>query len=322
MVAAFAAGALAGSLNVFGQPQGKVWRIGYLGGTTSDAFPSELAALRAGLHDQGYTEGKNLVIEFRWADGKTERLPALAAELVGSRVDLMVVDGSTGNRVAQKATTTIPIVMVGVADPVGDGLVKSLGRPGGNITGLSSMSLDISPKYLELLRGMVPRLARVAVLTDPGAISHSAILQSIQNAARKIGVTLLPVSAATPQEIDKAFALMNKEKAGAMIVASSPLFVQQRGQIAALAAAQRLPAVASFPVYAEAGLLMTYGMNRTESYRYLATYVARILKGAKPADLPVEQPTRIDLVINRGTAKALGLTIPQSLLISAERVID
>ena len=322
LVIALGASALAAPFGAFAQQQGKVWRIGYLGTTRSDAFASELAALRAGLREHGYEEGRNLVFDERWAESNYERLPVLAAELVAARVDVIVASGTPGTRAARQATATIPIVMVLAADPVGAGLVQSLARPGGNITGQSNLLGDISHKYLEMLRSMVSKLSRVAVLVNPNNAGNAAILKNVQAAAPKLGMSVVPCSAGSAPEIEKAFLQMVKEKAGAVIVAGDGFFIQQRHQIAALAAAHRLPAIGSYGTLAEAGLLMTYGVDSIDNFRRLATHVSKILKGAKPADLPVEQPTKFELVINGKTAKTLGLKIPNSLLVSADKVIE
>jgi putative ABC transport system substrate-binding protein len=322
LVIALGAGALSSPFTLYAQPQTKVWRVGYLGTTTPDAFAPEVAALRAGLREQGYEEGRNLVFDARWADGNYERLPALAAELVAARVDVIVANGTPGTRAARQATAAIPIVMIFAADPVGAGLVISLARPGGNITGQSNLIGDISPKYLELLRSMVPKLTRVALLVNPNNAGMTAVLKNVQAAAPTLGMSVVPCFAGTAPEIDKAFLLMVKEKAGAVIVGGDGFFLQQRRQIAALTAAHRLPALGAYATLAEAGVLMSYGVDSVDNFRRLATHASKILKGAKAADLPVEQPTKIELVINGKTAKALGLKIPQSLLVMADKVIE
>lgn len=278
-------------------------------------------AFPRGLRELGYVEGKNLLIEFRWAD-KMELLPVFAAELVQLKVDVIVSIGTPATRAAQKATATIPIVFGSSGDPVGTGLVKSLARPGGNITGLSNLSADIAPKRLEMLLTIVPKLSRVAVLVNPSNPANIKNLEGLEAAGQKRGVKILRADARTPQEIDDAFSLIRQQNAGALVVSLEPLFQQQKSQIAELTAKHRLPSMAAYREYAEAGGLMSYGSNLTEIFQRTATYVDKILKGAKPADLPVEQPTKFELVINRKTAKALGLTIPQSLLISADKVIE
>jgi putative ABC transport system substrate-binding protein len=321
---ALGAGALAAPFGSFAQQQGKIWRVGFLSlrprpaSLDSDVF----GAFRLGMSELGYVEGKNLLIEWRFADNKYERLPALAAELVQMKVDVIVVAGAQDISAAQKATSMIPIVMATAPDPVGSGFVKTLARPGGNITGLSNVSAEVSPKHLEMLLGMVPKLSRVAVLVNPANSSHAMVLKSVQSAAQRTSSKILPVEARTAPEIEKAFSAMAREKAGAVIVARDALFNQQVRQIAELAAKNRLPTISGMREYVEAGGLMSYGASVTDQFRRAATYVDKIFKGAKPGDLPVEQSTKFELLINRKTAKALGLTIPQSLLISADKVIE
>jgi putative ABC transport system substrate-binding protein len=300
----------------------KIPRIGYLSPRSRlDPLPYDRAFLR-GMGELGYVEGKNMVIEWRFADGAYERLPALAAELVRLDVDVIVAQSSSAIRAAQKATTTIPIVFPSTGDPVGSGFVASLARPGGNITGLSNTNLDVSAKLLELLIAMAPRLSRVAVLGNPGSSTHSAILRSVQAAAlTRVGVRVLSVEARTREEIERSFVLMTQERADGVIVAADAFLNAQAGHIAPLALKHRLPSISQPRVYAEAGGLMSYGQNTAESYRHAATYVDKILKGAKPADLPVEQPTKFELVVNLKTAKALGLKIPESIRIRADEVI-
>jgi len=324
LIIAFGAGALTAPFASFAQQQGKIWRVGFL---SQRARPDSLdsgaiSELRRGMRELGYVEGKNLNIEWRFADGKAERLPGLAAELAQMKVGIIVAVGSLATSAAQRATTTIPIVMVSVSDPVGIGLVKSLARPGGNITGLSDLLGDISSKHLELLLGMVPRLTRVAVMVNPVNGSNATILKNIQVAAQRTAVKILPVEIERSQNIEKAFSLMIKDKVGAVIVASDGLFFQQASQIAKLAAKNRLPTISWVREYVEAGGLMSYGANITDLYWRSATYVDKIFKGAEPGDLPVEQPTKFELVINGKTAKALGLNIPQSLLVMTDKVIE
>ena len=316
-------GALAAPLVSFAQQRpAKVARIGYLDGTSASASASRVEALRAGLRDLGYVEGKNIVIEFRWAEGKYERLPGLAAELVQLKVDVIVAATTPDIQAARQATTTIPIVMGTTPDPVGAGFVASLSRPGGNVTGLSSLNVDVSSKYLELLRVAVPKLSRVAVLVNPGQPQHPDILKNIQASAKTTGVNLSPLQASTASQIEAAFGAMTRERAGALIVLADPFFNTQRRRIEELAAKNRLPTMFGTWEGAEAGGLMSYGENPAEPFRRAATYIDKILKGAKPADLPVEQPTQIELVINLKTARAIGLTIPQELLFRADRVIQ
>jgi putative ABC transport system substrate-binding protein len=311
-------------LACFAQQQGKIWRVGFLSlrsrpaSLESDTF----GAFSNGMRELGYVEGKNLVIEWRFADNKYERLPDLAADLVRLKVDVIVTAGPAATSAAQKATTTIPIVFGGANDPVGSGFVKSLARPAGNITGLSNVSVEMSPKLLEMLLSTMPKLSRVAVLMNPSNSGHATMLKNVQAAAQKANVKVLPVEARTPQEIETGFSVMTKENAKAVIVVRDALFNQQVRQIAELAAKNRLSSIAQIREYVDAGGLMSYGPSITDSYRRAATYVDKIFKGAKPGDLPVEQPTKFELLINRKTAKALGLTVPQSLLISADKVIE
>ena len=296
--------------------------IGFLGFGTASASANRVEALRAGLRELGYVEGKNLVIEWRFADNKVERLPRMASELVRLKVDVIVAQGAPAISAAQKATTTIPIVIGSTADPVGSGFVKSLAHPGGNTTGLSTASGDVSSKYLEMLLSMVPKVSRVAVLMNPDSASQFPILKIVQATAQKTNLRILSVEARTPAEIDNAFSVMIRENAQALIVLRDALFNQQVHQIAELATKSRLPSITAVREYVEAGGLMSYGTSLSDAIRRAATYVDKILKGAKPGDLPVEQPTKFELFINRRTAKALGLTIPQSLLISADKVIE
>jgi len=279
-------------------------------------------AFRAGLRDLGYVEGKNIVIEYRWTEGNYARLPDLAAELVRSKVDVLVTNGTPGARAAQQATTTIPIVMANVGDPVGFGFVKSLARPEGNMTGFSNQSSEFVGKQLELLLEVAQTSTRVAVLGNPGNSSHVTALKNIQAAARRTGTMILPLDARTPQEIEAAFSKMVRQKSGAVIILPEVLFIEHKRKIAELLMKTRLLSIMTFREQVEAGGLMSYGSDFSSLYIRAATYVDKILKGAKPGDLPVEQPTKFELTINRKTAKALGVTIPRSLLIAADKVIE
>ena len=320
LVIALGAGALIAPLACFAQQQrSKVARIGLLEPGSISANRRE--ALIGGLRELGLVEGKNILIEYRWADGKYERLPALAAELVQMKVDVIVASANA-IRAAQQATTTIPIVMVTTADPVGSGFIASLARPGRNITGLSAIATDLSSKYLELLRAAVPKLSRVTVLVNPDHSIHPEFLKRIQATEKTNSVTISPVEASTASQIEPAFSAMKQERAGALIVLPDPFFSAQARRIAELAAQQRLPTMFSTREPVESGGLMSYGRNSAEQYYRAATYVDKILKGAKPGELPVEQPTKIELVINLKTAKAIGLTIPQELLLRADKVIE
>jgi putative ABC transport system substrate-binding protein len=325
LLIALGASLLAGPFGSFAQQPGKIWRIGFLSSVsrpTTSGSDNPFGAFLQGMRELGYVEGKNVVIDWRFADGRVEDLPGLAAELIQSKVDVILAAGTPATSAAQKATATIPIVMGPVGDPIGSGFVKSLARPGGNITGISNLTGDVGAKYLEILLSMVPKLSRVAVLMYPANSSHDTILKSVRAAGGKNGVEVVSMAARTPQEIENAFSMMTKDKSGAVIVAPDQYFLQQRSQIAALAIKNRLPSILNNREYAEAGGLCSYGVNVTDQYRRAATYVDKILRGAKPGDLPVEQPTEFQLFINRKTAKALGLTIPQSLLISADKVIE
>ncbi len=297
-------------------------RIGWLSTGSPASHSNLLAAFREGLQQLGYLEGQNVAIEYRWAEGRLGRLPELAAELVRLKVDVIVAAGTPGVLAAKQATPTIPIVMAVGGDPIGSGAVASLARPGGNVTGLSNLAEDLIGKLLELLKGAVPRASRVAVLLNPANPVHATFWRETETAARVLGVRLLRLEAREPNEFDGVFAAMIRDRAGAAVVLPDPMFLTERRRLADLAAKSRLPAIYGFREHAEAGGLMSYGVNLRESYRRAATYVDKILKGAKPADLPVEQPTRFELVINMKTAKALGLTFPPSIMVRADQVIQ
>jgi putative ABC transport system substrate-binding protein len=324
LLIALGLGALAVPLASVAQQQNKIWRVGFLALRHVDFVDTDYyyGPFRQGMRELGYIEGRNLAIEWRSAEGRAERLPALVADLVQLKVDVIVTAGSAATSAAQQATSALPIVMATTPDPVGSGFVESLLRPGANITGLSNLSVDINRKHLEIMLSIIPRLSRVAVLINPTNSSHAAILKSTQDAARKLDIKVLPAEARTPQEIERAFSAMARERAGAVIIAIDAFFIQQGRQIAQLAAKQRLPSMAGSREYVEAGGLMSYGQNLADNYRRAATYVDKILKGARPGDLPVEQPTTFELFINRKTAKTIGLAIPQELLLRADRVIE
>ena len=324
LLVALGASVIAAPLSSFAQQQGKVWRVGILA-TRSRPASLEATAFNQflrGMRELGYIEGKNLQVEFRWAEAKHESLPGLAAELVQLKVDVIVAAGAQDIDAARKATSTIPIVMATSSDPLVDGFAKTLAHPGGNITGLTNSTVDISPKLLELLLSMVPKLSHLGVLVNPVNSSHADVLKSVQSAAQKMSINVFHVQARTAAEIEQAFSTMLRAKAGGVLVPRDGFFVQQVGQIAKLAAKHRLPSISGYRQYADAGGLMSYGQSADESFRRAATYVDKIFRGAKPSDLPIEQPTTFELVINGRTAKALGLTIPQSLLISADKVIE
>jgi putative ABC transport system substrate-binding protein len=305
------------------QPR-KVPRVGYLSpGSPSDPLRQRrFEAFRQGLRELGYVEGQNIAIEPRWAEGKYDQYSALAADLVRLKVDVIVAVGGRATQDAQQATRTIPIVMSVVIDPLGSGLVASLARPGGNVTGLTIMASDLVGKQFEVLKEVVPKVSRVALLWNPANPGSAPQLREAEAAARALGVRLQTLEARVPQEIDSAFAAMTRERAGALVVLGDAIFVNQRRQIAELAMKNRLPAISFAREHAEAGGLMAYGANFLDLERRAATFVDKILKGAKPADLPIEQPSKFELVINLKTAKTLGLTIPRSLLQRADEVIQ
>ncbi len=315
---------LAAPLAVEAQQAAKIARIGWLAVNLA-AAPRLEEAFRQGLRDLGYVEGRNVVIEYRDAEGKPERLPALAAELVALKVDVIVAPNTPQALAAKQATRTLPIVFSFVADPVASGLVTSLARPGGNVTGLSSLTPELVGKRLELLTQAVPGVSRVAVLWQPGFQGERTdkdMLKGADVAARALGVRLQFVEAQDPADIDRAFSDMTRARAGALTLLGSTMFITERRRLVDLAAKNRLPAVYARREYVDAGGLMSYGSNIADLFRRTAIYVDKILKGAKPADLPVEQPTKFELVINLKTAKALGLTIPPSLLGRADEVIQ
>ena len=315
---------LAGPLGVEGQAPPKEPRVGYLSiGSASD--PRRVAisdAFRQGLHDLGYIENKNISIETRFAEGDYDRLPGLAVELVRLRVDVIAAYSTPAVKAALGATRTIPIVMSGVVDPVATGLVVSLGRPGGNVTGLSLMAPEIVGKQMQLLKELVPKLSRVAVLWNPANPSGAPQLREAEVAARMLRVRLQPLEARNSNDLDRAVAAMTREGAGGIIVIVDGVFIDSRTHIAHLAEKARLPAVYGLREHVETGGLMFYGASPVDQSRRVAGFVDKILKGAKPADLPIEQPTTFELVINLKTAKALGLTIPQSILIRADEIIQ
>jgi putative ABC transport system substrate-binding protein len=306
------------------QPPAKIPRVGFLSpSSVSDPRTSRyFQAFRQGLRDAGWAEGQNIVIESRWAEGKYNRLPALAAELVRLEVAVIVTYGGAATQATRQATRTIPIVMAVVQEAVSTGLVSSLAHPGGNITGTSSMSPELVQKELQILKELVPKVSRIALLGNPAQPGHGPQLRHAQDAARELGVSVRVLEARDPSEIDKAFAVMTAERASAVVVLPDSMLLDHRTRIANLAIQGRLPMVSAIADHAEAGGLLAYGPSIVDTFHRAATYVDRILKGAKPGDLPVEQPTKFELIINLKTAKALGLTIPPSLLLRADQVIE
>ena len=316
-------GLLAAPLAAEAQPAGKEPRIGFLSVTSPSDRPPLLDAFRQGLRELGWVEGQNIVIDYRYAEDRDDRLPGLAAELVRLKVDLIVSWGTQGVTAAKNATETIPIVMIAVRDPVGTGLIASLVRPGGNVTGVSGYAgLEIVAKQLVLLKETVPKIRRVAILSNPANAYHQLAIRELTVAARSLGVQLQLLEARGPNEFDGAFAAMAKERVGALLVLSDAVLNSHRTRLADLAARSRLPAAYGVRESVEAGGLMSYGPSFLDLFRRAATYVDKILKGAKPADLPVEQPTEFELVINLKTAKALGLEVPPTLLARADEVIE
>jgi len=299
----------------------RIARIGFLSPTAASSNTDRVDAFRAGLRELGYEEGKNLAIEFRWADERYDRLPGLAAELVSLRVDVIVTAGTPAIRAVKEATTTIPVVMATSGDPVGFGFVASLARPGGNITGSSNFAAELSAKLLELLKESVPGAQRVAVLLNPENSVNERSLQAIDGIARSLKVGLRRYEVRGADAITAAFSAMARDRVEAVVLPEDDFLNANRRAIADLATKQRLPA-AGRKEFAEAGGLIGHGVNFLDLYRQAATFVDRILKGAKPADLPVEQPTKFELVINLKTAKTLGLTIPPSILARADHVIQ
>ena len=303
------------------QPLTKHSRIGFLNVGTPATSPARQEVFRQGLRDLGYLEGKNIVIEWRYAEGKLDRLPALAAELVRLKVDVIVTGGGISTRSAKDATVTIPIVMTQDIDPVGNGFVASLARPGGNITGLSTLAPEISGKQMELLKEIVPKFARVAVLgttTNPGT---AQALKETELAAGAFKVQLQYLDVLGSKDIDTGFQTASKARADAVLVLISSVLNTHRAPVVNLAVKSRLPVIYPFPEFVEAGGLISYGVSFADLWRRAATYVDKILKGAKPADLPVEQPTKFELIINLKAAKQIGLTIPPNVLVRADKVI-
>jgi putative ABC transport system substrate-binding protein len=316
------AGAVAVPLGAGAQQTGKVWRVGYLAAGAGSENLTYLNAFRQGLRDLGYVEGRSITIDYRWGEGKYERLPKLADEFVHMKVDVIVAANAPSAQAAKEVTTTIPIVMTVLVDPAVAGLVASLARPGGNITGLSMIAPDLVGKHLELLKEMVPKISLVAVLGNPANPGTAPQLREAKAAAQALGLQLQVVEARGPSELDGAFAAMTRARAEAVLVLVDAMFGDQREKIANFAIKSRLPAVSGLTRHAQAGDLLAYGASRVDVYRRAATYVDKIIKGAKPADLPIEQPSKFELVINLKTAKALGLTIPPSLLLRADQVIE
>jgi putative ABC transport system substrate-binding protein len=312
--------AVGAPLTGWAQPATKAPRVGVVGERgPADPF---LEAFRQGLRELGYTEGHNIVVEYRYAHGMIDRVPKLTADLVRLEVDVIVVGGTESARAARTVTATVPLVFVLPGDPVGSGLVASLARPGGNATGMSTLLPELTRKHLELLKGAAPKASRFAVLKNPASPIHPPAVNAAQEAARALAVELKVFEVREANEFAQAFSAMTAWRAGALLVLSDPFFGTQLGQVSRLARENRLPAIYVRKEFAEAGGLLAYGPSFPDNWRRAATYVHKILTGARPADLPVEQPAKVELVINMRTANALGLTIPRSLLVQADQVIE
>ncbi len=303
------------------QNRARVRRIGYLIASTGSDFPMLHGALRSGLRDLGYVDGENIEIVVRSAQGSADRFPALVAELVKHQVDVIFAANTPAAIAAKAAIPSTPVVFAGVGDPVGAELVKSLARPAGNVTGIALLTPELTPKRLALLKEFAPAIARVAILWNANIKGHSQELEDLKGLSHSLQMQLLPVAVQRPEDFEAAFASMTRDRADGLVVLASPLHHRNIRQIAELALKHTLPAVCEFSEFAEVGGLMVYGPSWPDMYRHAATYVARILEGAKPGDLPVEQPTKIEMVVNLTTANALGLGIPQSILLRVDRKI-
>ena len=312
---------LAAPLYVRAQQRGKAYRIGFVWDSPT-VWPHALEAFRQGLRALGWIEGQNIVIEYRWAEGRFDRLPGLIAELIRLKVDLIVAPTSIYTGAAKQATSTIPIVFVSHADPIGSGHVASLARPGGNATGLTIIMSETMVKSLELLKATIPGLTRVAVIWDPATPSHAPGLKAVEAVARTLDLQLQTLAVRSATEFDGAFSAIVHEHAGAVLVLSTPLYMGESKRLADLALTHKLPTMFGPREHVEAGGLLSYGPDRADLYRRAAAYVDKILKGANPAELPVQQATKFELVLNLKTAKALGLTIPQSVILRADEVIQ
>jgi putative ABC transport system substrate-binding protein len=318
-----AAAAIAAPLDTQAQQAGKIYRIGFLSYASYAAAPAFVEAFRQGLRELGWVEGQNVIIDYRFAEGRLDRLPELAAELVGLKVDIILAPQGPAAVAAKNATAIIPIVMASVTDPVGLGLTASLAHPSRNITGLTyGVGVDTHSKQLELLRETVPQISRVAVLSNPANPAHALAMTNVQVAAQALRVELQLLEARGPDEFDGAFANISKERVGALVVLADAALGLGRTRLADFAARNRLPSMGGLREDAEAGGLMSYGPNVPDLYRRAAAFVDKILKGAKPADLPVEQPTKFELVVNLKTAKAIGIIIPQSILLRTDEVLE
>jgi putative ABC transport system substrate-binding protein len=313
--------ALGAPLAAIAQQKDKVWRVGFLGASSASRTTTLIDALRAGLREQGYVEGLNMVIEFRWADGEYERLPRLASELVELKVDLIVAQATAGARAAKEATSTVPIIMPSITDPVANGLVTNLARPGENITGMTYFAPELAAKQLELLKEVAPRIKRAGALSNPGNPAIETQYAAMEGAAKVLGLALERFDVRRPGEFPDAISAMTRGRVDAIVIMDDPLFYTNVKNIADLVANQRLPSV-GFKEFAEAGGLMAYGIDRPEMWRRVGIFVDKIFKGARPGDLPVERATKFEMTVNLKTAKTLGFHIPQPILIRADKVIQ
>ena len=321
LLIAFGAGALAAPVALFAQQPLKVYRVGWLGTGSSSGDQDFIDDVKNVLHDMGYRDGKNVVFERRDADFRPERLAGLAAELVALNPDVIIAGATPGTQAVKQATATIPIVMLNVADPVGAGFVASLAHPGGNITGVANLGLDMASKPLELLHTVVPKATQIAVLITSNPV-HPAIANEIVKAGNALGLTVLPIKAGSLDQLESAFHSMARQRVQALVVVSDSFTILNRKRIAELAAENKLPAIYSYSAHVEAGGLLSYGPNPRNLHRVVASYIDKILKGAKPGDLPVEQPSEFELVINLKAAKALGITFPQEIRLRADQTIE
>jgi ABC-type uncharacterized transport system substrate-binding protein len=321
LVLAIGGGALAAPLAAFAQQKGKVWRIGFLSSASESSYAHRIEALRAGLRDLGYVEGKNLLVEFRWAEGKYERLPEFAAELVRLKVDILMTHGTPGAQAAKKATNTIPIIVMAVSDPVATGLVASLRQPGGNLTGLMFFVQELNEKRLELVREVFPKARRVAILANADNESMKPIIPALEIAAKALKLEFRRFDVRAPAEFGDAFSAMAAWRADALVPIEDAMLIANDRGIVDESAKKKLPVI-GWNEIAEKGGFLAYGVDFVDISRRSASYVDRILKGAKPADLPVDRSTKYELVINMKTVKALGIKLPQSVLVRADRVIE
>ena len=321
LLIALGAGALGAPFASFAQQQVKVRRIGFLGAISASGYASQVEGFRSGLRDFGYVEGKNLVVEYRWAEGQYERLPELVAELIRSKVEVIVTHGTPGTRAAKQATTTIPIVMATVADPVATGIVVSFARPGGNITGSTFSSPELNAKRLDLLKEVMPQITQAAIILNPNNPLIATHIKETGIVAKALKVGLQRFEVRGPDEFEATISSMAKARINAVVVSEDPVLIANVARIAVLATKQRL-ATAGNREFAEAGGLIGYGVNFPAIFRRAAYFVDKILKGARPGDLPIEQATRFELIVNQKTARALGIKIPQSILVRADRVIE